>query len=189
MVINRLFLDVGHGPGNGKHGMFDPGAGAFGRTEYGLALQVVREVERLGVPGTELVIAPDVALIDLVKYLNKEMTDGDVLFSIHLNSATSPLATGSEVLIALTSPEIRRAQALVICRELHETLNIRDRGLKFDVESVKGAGRGLPILRNVFGPAFLLELGFISNTNDVMAIEAHGAKAIRNAVIALKEEA
>lgn len=188
MDIRRLVLDVGHGPGNAKNGGFDPGAVAFGRTEYGLALQVARDCVSKGIPGVETTIAPDIHLRDLVPWLNENMVDGDVLFSIHLNASTNPKATGSEVLIALTAPDERRAQALVIARELHETLNIPDRGLKFDVEAAKGWNRGLPILRKTLKPAFLLELGFITNPIDVVAVEAHGAQAIRNAVSALKEE-
>lgn len=188
MIVNRLFLDAGHGPGNGKGGVFDPGAVGSGTTEHRLVSDLAEKVAGMFIPHVEVVRVPELPLMDVVRWVNDQHKAGDVLFSLHMNAAVDPAATGVEVLIALTSPPERRAEALVVVQEAAETLKLRNRGLKFDVESVKGKLRGLPIVRSTHCPAFLLEMGFISNRNDVAAVEARGAEAIRNAVLALKEE-
>lgn len=188
MNIDRIILDAGHGPGNGHGGVYDPGAIGCFHSEHEMVSEVAKRVAGMSIPLVEVVRVPELPLRDVVAWVNREAGPGDVLFSLHMNAAETPEASGVEVLIALASPAERRAEALLLARELSQTLRLKNRGLKFDVESVKGAGRGLPIVRDTSCPAFLLELGFISNKNDVAAVEARGAEAIRNAVLALKEE-
>lgn len=185
----RILLDVGHGLGNGKDGSFDPGAVGFGVTEYGLMRELADKLPPVLSNGTEIYRLPDVRLAQVVSVANQEKRDGDVLISLHMNAAISKAATGVEVVISQLAPPSRKIQAKTMAGVLSEVLGLRNRGVLLDGQTVKGGRNGLAIVRDTLCPAFLLELGFISNEGDIAAVRERGADAVEKAILAFQESA
>ena len=100
----------------------------------------------------------------------------DLFVSLHCNSAENPAAHGTETLIYVSGGEAERA-AFCIQRQLVDTLGTIDRGIK--------ERPGLAVLRGTSMPAVLVEMGFISNEDDVTLLmheKATIAKAIARGI-------
>lgn len=182
----RVLIDVGHGPRNGRHGKYDPGATVDFWLEHEVMSMLCERLLEEGVAGVEIVRAPEESLGDVVRWVN-ERAAGSVLVSLHMNAAADHGATGVEIVVSETAPVERRRQAAVMVEALSRSLGLRNRGVKLDVDTPKGAKRGLPIVRDTRCPAFLLEVGFISNPKDIAAVLEGGADAVRDAILALQE--
>ena len=100
----------------------------------------------------------------------------DLFVSLHCNSAENPAAHGTETLIYVSGGEAERA-AFCIQRQLVDTLGTIDRGIK--------ERPGLAVLRGTSMPAVLVEIGFISNEDDVTLLmhqKADIARAIARGI-------
>jgi len=106
----------------------------------------------------------------------------DVIIDLHLNAATNPTATGTEVIIANNASEKSKALASDICATIAQTLSIKNRGVKTEAQTARGK---IGIV-NVPGIAVLVEICFLSNTNDMILYDKHKdslAKAIAQLLI------
>ena len=100
----------------------------------------------------------------------------DLFVSLHCNSAENPAAHGTETLVYVSGGEAERA-AFCIQRQLVDTLGTIDRGIK--------ERPGLAVLRGTSMPAVLVEIGFISNEDDVTLLmhqKADIARAIARGI-------
>lgn len=156
-VKNRIIiLDPGHG---GK----DPGAVNGSNSEKAIVLKVTNLVRaKLEAAGANVLMTrtgdtyptlPERVAFTKDKY-------GEMYVSIHVNSATSTSAKGSETYYSVTSGDqyAEDAQlAKAINSEIVQNANMRDRGVK---------QADFYVTRNMMIPSVLVELGFISNSED-----------------------
>ncbi|MER1987697.1 MAG: N-acetylmuramoyl-L-alanine amidase [Solibacillus sp.] len=156
-VKNRIIiLDPGHG---GK----DPGAVNGSNTEKAIVLKVTNLVrEKLEAAGANVFMTrtgdtyptlPERVAFTKDKY-------GEMFISIHVNSATSTSAKGTETFYSVTSGDqyAEDAQlAKAINSEIVKNANMRDRGVK---------QADYYVIRNMMITSVLVELGFISNSED-----------------------
>ena len=159
----KILLDAGHG---GK----DPGAVSIGNIEEeDIALDVILKFGKL--LESELGFEVDYTRIDdtyispsarLVKINNY---NPDVFISVHCNSSSNSQACGVETFYR---DEYDLELATCVQEALIEATGLKDRGIKSDVEDL---GRRLAILNNLTVPAILVEIGFISNPEDLRIIQ------------------
>lgn len=154
------------------HGGVDPGAVGNGHREADIARLYNDEYCKL----TGAFNATDNSaksvnenLSNIVNNVNRNSGEADWNLSWHLNAA-SPTATGAEVFYFGNDP-VARQKAAAISAKLAQIYGIPDRGAK--------DGSGLYVIRNTKGHMLLIELGFISNTNDVNQILNKRSEAVR----------
>jgi len=117
-----------------------------------------------------------------IKWANKIGTINDVLISVHLNSNPNPAVTGSEVWF-YSGNDWSEKTAKKLAEIVSETIGLRNRGEKGDKANDH---KRLGIIRDTEPAAFLLELGFMSNPEDLWLIrktDNYGLKGGVNAVI------
>lgn len=158
----KLAIDPGHGMGNRREGVYDPGAVGGGVAEADVALQWALTgkwiLEQKGVD-VWLTRDDDRDLTPVGTRDNRAREAGCTRFiSIHCNSA-GPTATGTETFFRDAED---KKWATIVQKAALEALDLRDRGLKTEASSQHTR---LAVL-DFAGPACLLELGFISNPGD-----------------------
>lgn len=105
----------------------------------------------------------------------------DILVSVHLNASTSPLAKGVEVFY-YTGDSKSKKMAQNMSDILSKTCFMVNRGAKEDCKA--NAGR-LGIIQDTKSRAFLIELGFISNKEDMIKMRKYGVQAVVDAIKAI----
>ena len=149
----RIAIDAGHGG-------HDPGAvnGIYEEADIALeiALRVGSEAQSRG---WEVVYTREndtfVELYNRCKIANN--ADCDCFVSIHLNSADSKQANGTETLVY--GPNISATRlAEIVNRNMVNATGFRDRGVKYRSE--------LCVLKRTKMPAILVETGFVSNDEE-----------------------
>lgn len=164
-----------HGGHGGKND-FDPGA----VSAYGREVDMAREISQLILNRTGAVNTSDSVgttvnqnLANIAQNINRVANDSSWNLSIHMNSAT-PSATGVEV-FAFGGDSAGMAKASQISKAIANVLGIPDRGAK--------DGSGLYVIRNTKGHTLLIEVGFVSNANDVAQIRAK-KEQVADAIVA-----
>lgn len=166
----RILLDVGHGMGNRTAGRFDPGASDQGTSE---AVEVRALAAQL--TGVTPIDAEGKNLRDRMGRIKETAQEGDVLVSLHINSAGNPKASGVEVLYDDDRPEYAEGAArLAAC--LSGKLGMPNRGALDDSHSHEG---DVYILSHYPARAYLLELGYLGNPANLTAVRQHGAEAVQ----------
>lgn len=160
--MRRIFLSAGHSSkiGVGR----DNGAIGNGFTEGVEASElrkiISEELKNLGV--VALIDNEDSILADTVRFF-KNLTDNKcIVVDIHYN-ASSPQATGTEVLIPDNPSVFEKDLATELSKVISETLNIKNRGVKTESSSQH---KKLGWMR-LTGENVLLEICFISNKSDM----------------------
>lgn len=153
------------------HGGVDPGAVGNGYTEAAVARLYSNDLVKLtgaidATDNTATSVSDNLSKI--VNNVNRHATDNSWNVSIHLNAAT-PAATGVEVFYYGGDAE-GASKAAEISAKLAQVYGIPNRGAK--------DGSGLYVLRNTKGHALLIELGFISNSNDIKMIIERRPQAV-----------
>ncbi len=183
-----IFIDAGHG---GK----DPGAvGSLDGTNYyeedinlAVALLVRDELEK---KGFTVVMSREtdvfVELEDRVKLAQE--AEADMFISLHCNSAVAS-AYGPRILYTDRSVSYSKEKfATYFKTELDKVTesypNMRKAFVRSDVDE---SGYKLAVLCDTKMPSVLIEMGFITNTNDLKMLtsewwQLHAAKAIANAI-------
>ena len=158
-VANRVIvLDAGHGG-------TDPGASGNGVVEKELVLDVAQRVQtKLEAAGATVIMTRT----DAATYPElKDRTDlaqskyADMFVSVHANSAPSaPSANGSEVYYD-TSQNVNGSESSILAKEIQEQfvslVGMNDRGTK---------DNDFYVVRNTDMPSVLVELGFLTNSED-----------------------
>lgn len=156
-VKNRIIvLDPGHG---GK----DPGAVNGSHTEKAIVLNVTNLVRaKLEAAGAKVLMTrtgdtyptlPQRVAFTKDKY-------GELFISIHVNAATSTSAKGAETFYSVTTGDQWQEDAQLakaINERIVKNVTMRDRGVK---------QADYYVTRNMMIPSVLVELGFISNSED-----------------------
>jgi N-acetylmuramoyl-L-alanine amidase len=153
------------------HGGTDSGAVGSGFIERDLAIEfrnlLVAELQKLSVP---CIIDPDTnALRDSLLYFKNYFKPDSINVDIHWN-AGPPNATGTEVLINTQATPFEKQLGGKIAESIATILNIRNRGLKTELQSARGS---LGWMKQP-GRNYIIEMCFISNKTDMD--KYHGKK-------------
>lgn len=159
---NIVVLDAGHG---GK----DPGSSASSVSEKNLNLSIIYDFAKEYFNSKDSEIKAYwtrtddtyVTLENRAAFAKK--VGADLFISLHMNSATSKTAKGTEVLYAATNSNVMsdltsKGMADIFQKQLIADLNLTNRGIK--------DRPNLVVLKSNSVPAVLIELGFISNSSD-----------------------
>ena len=170
-------LSVGHG---GPEGKVDPGAVANGFTEHDVAKKAVADAaEKLKAYGAQVTVETILDgknLIQKIAYINKHKYDLAIEF--HLDAGPSS-ATGTTTFFYGGSSDSEK-KGNVIHNALLPIIGLKSRGVKPDTSDRWGR---LGFVRDTNCFAFLVELGFITNANDLKVVQSKSAEGIAACVI------
>jgi N-acetylmuramoyl-L-alanine amidase len=176
-------------------GTYDPGATYLGHAEHTIVSQIAGMTRFAFQNEIEVLVVEEDTLPNIVKAVNDIAQPGDVLISLHMN-AGGKKATGAEVVYAHNAPDLRRVQAKVLADTYAKYVGLPSRGALKDTDTPAGKPRilpdgtkiqGLPILRDTNIPAFLFELGFITNTKDRDRVQSQGGSSLGMAIRKLRD--
>lgn len=154
----KIVLDAGHGGS-------DPGAvGPTGLKESDVAWKIACMV-------ADILMRYDIEIIftrvgDTKVNLEKRVeiannSKADYFVSIHINSATNPMATGTETFAYKAGAEGDRL-AHSIQKNLVQSIGLADRGVKYN---------SLQVVRETTMPACLVEIAFINNPSEEVLLK------------------
>ncbi|MFJ3388285.1 N-acetylmuramoyl-L-alanine amidase [Lysinibacillus sp. NPDC086135] len=151
-----IILDPGHG---GK----DPGTVVGSNSEKAITLKVSTLVkQKLEAAGAKVSITRTgdtyPSLQDRVDFTNANY--GEIFVSIHVNSAANTAALGTETYYAVSTGDMFNEDidlATFVNNQIVNNLNMKNRGVKKEQYYV---------IRNTIIPAILVELGFLTNSED-----------------------
>jgi N-acetylmuramoyl-L-alanine amidase len=151
------------------HGGTDSGAVGSGFIERDLAIEfrnlLVSELQKLSVP---CITDPDVnKLADSLVYFKNHFKPDSINVDIHWN-AGPPAATGTEVLINTQATPFEKQLGGKIAEAIATILNIKNRGLKTELQSARGSLAWMKQL----GRNYIIEMCFISNKTDMDKYQA-----------------
>ena len=156
-----FILDPGHGLGNKKAGVFDPGAVSNNVREADIAMEWANELRAILLDRGHKVIRTRVSNTDPAPIGKRagiaKQYGGDVMLSIHCNAADGT-ASGSETFYRGTE---NRVTANRLNDALVGVLGTKNRGAKTEKQSQHST---LAVM--AFQPCFLIELGFIDHAGD-----------------------
>lgn len=204
----RIWLSVGHGLGNARPGIFDTGATSCVGSEHEIVYRVLDLVAdqfyRDENASVTVIEAPSCSTSCVerhprsahlgykIQYINDNLKRdargrvlGEVLIDLHMNSADDEAANGTEVLYSAGAPASRRGIAEKISAAVSATLGTKNRGAKSDRESHRGK---LAILNRTDLPAYLIELAFVTNPEDVRKVRECGKEAVLAAIEVIAKE-
>lgn len=155
-----IFLSAGHNPKGIKK---DPGAVANGFHEADLAAEFRDLVgEELKILGVKFITDYDEETLS--EYLKRIQTgNGSVVVEYHFDAAESATATGTTALIEEEADRFDIAFARELVNSTAKCYNIKNRGIKSEADSHRGK---LGLMREE-GVIALIELGFLTNINDL----------------------
>jgi len=175
----RVVLDAGHGGS-------DSGAAAHNRREKDDNLRLTRAVRNiLAAQGVEVIMTRDaditLSLTERAAIANRN--NPDLFVSIHRNASTNINANGVENYVFTTAPDSTVFRAFDVLDELAGA----------GVQNNRGVVRAnFSVLRNTNAPAMLLEVGFITNTEDNRLFDrnfdAYAAAIARGIIEALNSQ-
>ena len=156
-----VFASAGHNTLGIK---VDPGAVANGYREADLNIQFrdlfIKECKALGMK-----VIQDLDNESLGQYLTRIKTgNGSVVIEFHFDAAR-PEASGTTALVEADADRLDKAYAAECVATVSRITGIPNRGVKSEKDSHRGS---LGLMREE-GIVCLLELGFITNINDVNA--------------------
>jgi N-acetylmuramoyl-L-alanine amidase len=208
IAVLRVLVDAGHGLGNVTPGTYDSGAVGCIDGQQITEAELVREIadkvldffylsrDENNSPRSSVTVIPTVECSEAcasrhknsshlsakIAYANEHYAPFDYIISLHCNASDNPNSTGTEVIYSATAPVARLHEADNISRIVAGKLGLTNRGAKIDSETPR---KKIAILRETKAPALLIELGFITNENDVRAVRECGAEAVIAAINAL----
>ena len=164
-----IFISAGHNPKGIKP---DPGAVANGYKEADLAIDFRNLVcQCLTARGVKFITDKDDERLG--EYLKRIQTgNGSVVVEYHFDAAASKDATGTTGLVGVDADRLDKGFATELTNATAECFGIKNRGVKSEAESHRGS---LGLMREQ-GIVALIELGFISNVNDMKAYNFYKIK-------------
>lgn len=106
----------------------------------------------------------------LGEYLKRIRTGaGSVVLDFHFDASVKNTATGTTAIVGVDADRLDKAFAQELVNVTAATLGIRNRGVITEAQSARGR---LGLMREQ-GTVALLEIGFITNPNDIAAYQAN----------------
>ena len=170
-----IFKSAGHSAVKGKN--YDPGAvgkttGTIQVTEAELTQDfenlVLAELTKKGFK--YITDKPDESLGEYLKRI--QTGSGSVVLESHFDAAASPSATGTTAIVGSDADRLDKAFAKELVDTTSSILGIKNRGVISEDQSARGK---LGLMREQ-GIVALLEIGFISNPNDLAAYQKNKYK-------------
>jgi len=157
-----IVIDVGHG---GK----DAGALVNGIEEKDIILEIAQRIQKLNKnPNIEIILTRDtdefLSLSERTIKINE--LKPDYLISLHANQSVNPNTKGIQIFVNDNNESFNRSGELAI-KLLQKFTNP-------NVEIKKG---NFYILNNIESPGALIELGFLSNSEDFQSLTSENGKA------------
>lgn len=161
----RVVLDPGHGMGNRKKGLYDPGCVYDGIQEADVVLDQTKRIERIlsgkgiDVRYTRIDNVTETPLSSRALFANK--ANSDLYVSLHCNASENASAHGIRI---YHFPKSKNG--IVLGRVIQDNLEegLRELGITQDYEGLR-EGR-FRVLKHTKMPAVLVESGFLSNKRD-----------------------
>ena len=166
--MGSIFVSAGHGGFEGNQR--DPGAIAFGTTEA-QELMLIRDllVPELRRRGIETFSVPDtLSLVQTIAWINDRCRAGDVALEMHIDAFSNPKVRGASVFYIGSNPKRKADADLILNGYLRRLPGMVSRGSRADTEAGVGS---LGFCRRVAIPSLLMELGFLTNIDDLRTIQ------------------
>ncbi|MBD1826927.1 N-acetylmuramoyl-L-alanine amidase [Microcoleus vaginatus GB1-A2] len=166
--MGSIFVSAGHGGFEGS--LRDPGAIAFGTTEA-QELILTRDllVAELQQRGIETFSVPDIlSLVETIAWINNRCRPEDVAVELHADAFSNPQVRGASAFYIGSNPKRKADADLILNGYLRRCPEIPNRGAKADTEADVGS---LAFCRGVSIPSLLIELGFLTNPDDLRIIQ------------------
>lgn len=173
--MRTIFLSCGHNLGkNTPFSIYrDSGATGNGTTEYAEVKKVVAKVATSGIPGVRFVIVPEgLNLSQRIAYINKNSVDGDVCLEFHLDAGPAT-ARGTSTWY-MTGSKYAADKGKLFLAEYTNVTGLPSRHVRPDIENRL---KRLAFVQDTKPLALLLELGFVTNSQDLGIIREKGAYA------------
>lgn len=179
--MRTLYLSAGHSAQDGV----DQGAQGNGYSEGKLTSELramlVNDLKSLGI--TAKTDSDYSVTGQTVRYFMSRVGKSDVAIDIHFNAAADSRAQGTEVLIPAEADVFEKGFAGAICKEIADCLNIKNRGVKTELESARKKLLWMTIpCENI-----LIEVCFISNLEDIRSYQDNKEKLSKRLAILIKE--
>lgn len=164
----QIFISAGHG--GFENGVVDPGAVLPNTTEAAEMIQIrdlvvaelrSRQLAVLSVPD-------DLSAAATLAWINARCRPEDVALEIHAGVFSDPAVRGSAVFYIAKNDTRRTHAEIVLLALLRRIPQVPSRGVKPDTESPTGL---LPFCRNLGCPSLLMEVGYLSNPQDLAVIQ------------------
>ena len=170
----KIYLSAGHGG-------TDPGAVGSGYRERDLTRQLVEEL-RKELSAKHTITVRDGSTNEFEDVLTKNFSGQDLVISVHINSYSNSTATGVEAWVSSTYPKNSATSAQKIANAMASATGLVSRGVK------KEDWRIIYLAGKQGVNAVLLEVGFISNPNDMNAVVSNMNKIAKEISAALGGE-
>lgn len=164
----QIFISAGHG--GFENGTLDPGVVLPNTTEAVEMIQI-RDlvVAELRSRNVEVLSVPDDLSADAtLNWINARCRSTDVALEIHAGAFSEPSVRGS-VVYYISQNDARRTQAELVMIALRRRVpQLPSRGVKPDTDSATGS---LAFTRSVGCPSLLMEVGYLTNSDDLAIIQ------------------
>ncbi|MBU6229695.1 MAG: glucosaminidase domain-containing protein [Cyanobacteria bacterium REEB459] len=164
----QIFISAAHG--GYENGVIDPGAVLPSTTEAAEMIQVRNlVVAELRSRGLAVLSVPDeLSAAQTLNWINARCRFDDVALEIRAGAYSDPAVRGSAAYY-IAQNEVRRTQGEALLVSLRRRVpQLPSRGVKPDTESAIGQ---LPFLRLVNCPSLVMEIGYLSNLQDLATIQ------------------
>lgn len=164
--MDMIYIGAGHGGNTGVG--WDRGAMANGTTEWDVCTKVMQQVADAH-KGTVHVIPQRLALPNRINWLQKHLAPDDLYVEMHMN-AHNGTASGVEVFY-LGGKKNDQLVAQAMSSRFAKKVQLPDRGAKADTST---RHKRLGVIRDVRCKSYLIEMGFIDNKADLLAVQTRG---------------
>ncbi|WP_019501796.1 N-acetylmuramoyl-L-alanine amidase [Pseudanabaena sp. PCC 6802] len=166
--MGKVFISAGHGGFEGT--LRDPGAIASSTTEAEELIAtrdlIVTELRSRGIA----VESPDddLSLVGTIAWINARASRQDIALEIHMDAASDPSARGTSAYYIANNGDRKRQAEMLINSIIRRVPELPSRGSQPDTAAAVGR---LGFCRDVIPPSMLVELGFLTNPQDLRLIQ------------------
>lgn len=166
--MGKIFISAGHGGFEG--GLRDRGAIVASSTEAEELIAtrdlIVAELKSRGIA----VEAPgdDLSLVGTLAWINARATRQDVALEIHMDAFTNANARGASAYYIANNGDRKRQAEMLINSLIRRVPELPSRGAKPDTAAAVGR---LGFCRDLVPPSMLVELGFLTNPQDLRLMQ------------------